>query len=53
MLYEILPDASRSNYNLRQKIGPHANGIIGSTNVKSIDLVTNQLKDLSLIQSVA
>jgi hypothetical protein len=52
MLYEILPDAPRSNYDPRQNLGPHADGIIGSTNVKSTDLVTSQLKELSLSQSV-
>jgi hypothetical protein len=53
MLYEILSDALRSNYDPRQKHGPHADGIIGSTNTKSIDLVVNRLKELSLSQSVA
>jgi hypothetical protein len=41
MLYEILPEASRSNYDPRQNPGPHVDGIIGSANAKSIDLVTN------------
>jgi hypothetical protein len=41
MLYEILPNASRSNYDPKQKLGPHVDGIIGSANAKSIDLVTN------------
>jgi hypothetical protein len=53
MLYEFIPDAPRSNYDPRQNHGPHVDGIIGSVNAKSTDLVTNQLKDLSLIQSVA
>ena len=48
MLYEIIPDAQRSNYDPRQNLGPHVDGIIGSSNDKSIDLVMNQLKDLSL-----
>jgi hypothetical protein len=52
MLYEILPDAPRSNYDPRQKLEPHVDGIIGSTNVKSTDLMTSQLKELSLSQSV-
>jgi hypothetical protein len=52
MLYDILPDAPRSNYDPRQNPGPHVDGIIGSANVKSIDLVTRQLKELSLSQSV-
>lgn len=33
--------------------GPHTDGIIGFTNAKSTNLVTNQLKDLSLSQYVA
>jgi hypothetical protein len=41
------------NYDPRQNPGPHADGIIGSTNAKSTDLVMNQLKYLSLSQPVA
>ena len=52
MLYKILSDALRSNYDPRQKLGPHDNDIIGSTNVKSTELVTSQLKELSLSQSI-
>ena len=52
MLYKILPDAPRSNYDPRQNFGPHVDGIVGSANVKSIDLVKNQLKELSLRQSI-
>jgi hypothetical protein len=52
MLYQLLPDAPRSTYDPRQKLGPHADGIVGSANVKSTDSVTNQLKELSLSQSV-
>jgi len=39
MLYEILPDALWSNYDPRQNLGPHANGIIGFENDNSTDLV--------------
>jgi hypothetical protein len=53
MLYEILPNAPRSNYDPRQKLGPHADGIIGSANTKSTNLVMNHLKCLSLSQPVA
>jgi hypothetical protein len=53
MLYEILPDAPWSTYDPRQKLRIHVDGIIGSTNAKSIDLVTNQFKYLSLSQPVA
>jgi hypothetical protein len=51
MLYEILPDAPRSNYDPRQKLRPHADGIVGSVNVKSAESVTIHLKVLSLNQS--
>ena len=44
MLYEIPPDAPRSNYDPRQKPEPHADGIVGSTNVKSADSLTSHLK---------
>jgi len=52
MLYEILLDTPRSNYDPRQKLGPHVDGIVGSANVKSADSVTSHLKELSLNQSV-
>jgi hypothetical protein len=52
MLYEILLDAWRSKYDPRQKLEPHADGIVGSANVKSIDSVSRHLKELSLNQSV-
>jgi hypothetical protein len=52
MLYKILPNALRSNNDPRQKLEPHVDGIIGSANVKSTDLVTSQLKEFSLSQSV-
>jgi hypothetical protein len=51
MLYHLLPEAPQSNYNLREKLGPDANGIVGATNVKYADSVTSHMKELSLIQS--
>jgi hypothetical protein len=48
MLYHLLHEAPRSTYDLRQKIGPHSDGIVGSANVNSTDSVTNQIKKLSL-----
>jgi hypothetical protein len=51
MLYKILPDAPSSNYDPIQNLEPHANGIVSSVNVKSTELVTSHLKDLSLNQS--
>jgi hypothetical protein len=51
MLYKILPDTPRSNYDPRQNPRPHADGIVGSSNVKSADSETRHLKELSLNQS--
>jgi hypothetical protein len=51
MLYDILPDAPRLNYDPRQKPRPRADGVVGSVNVKSTESVTSHLKDLSLNQS--
>jgi hypothetical protein len=48
ILYDILPDVSRSNYDPRKNLGPHVDGIVGSANVRSAELVTSQLKELSL-----
>jgi hypothetical protein len=54
MLYEILPDAPRSTLDkAKQKFGPHADGIVGSTQSKSMDLLSNQLQQLSIQQTVA
>jgi hypothetical protein len=51
MLYKILLDAPRSNYDPRDKSQDlMLNGIVGSANVKSPDLVTSHLKELSLNQ---
>jgi hypothetical protein len=53
MLYEIIPSASRLNYDPRQNPRRHVDGIIGSKNSKSTDLVTNQLKDLYVSYPIA
>jgi hypothetical protein len=52
MLNEILPNALKSNYDPRKNLGPHVDGIIGSANDNSMELLMNQLKDLSLRHSV-
>jgi hypothetical protein len=44
MLYDILPNAPRSNYDPRQNLRPHVDGIVGSINVKSTEWVTIHLK---------
>jgi hypothetical protein len=54
MLYEILPDAPRSTLDKsKQKFGPHVDGIVGSTQRNSMDLLSNQLQQLSIQQTVA
>jgi hypothetical protein len=52
MLYEIIPNTPRSNYDPRQNLGPYADGIVGFANAKSTDSVTIHLKELSLNQFV-
>jgi hypothetical protein len=52
LLYEIFPDAPRSILDkAKQKSGPHADGIVGSTQGKSIDMLSNQLQQLSIQQT--
>jgi hypothetical protein len=54
MLYEILPDAPWSTLDkAKQKSGPHANGIVGSTQRKSMDMLSNQLQQLSIQQTMS
>jgi hypothetical protein len=54
LLYEILPDATRSILNkTKQKYGPHADGVAGSTQGKSTNIFSNQLQQLSIQQKEA
>jgi len=49
MLYEILPDAPWSTLDkAKHKSGPHADGIVGLAQSKSIDPLSNQLQQLSI-----
>jgi hypothetical protein len=49
MIYEILLDAPWSNFDLsKPKSGPHADGIVGSTQNKPTYLLSNQMQQLSL-----
>jgi hypothetical protein len=49
LLYEILPDAPRSILDkTRQRAGPHADGIVGSTQTKPVEQLTKQLQQLSI-----
>jgi hypothetical protein len=54
LLYEIFPDAPRLILDkTRQRVGPHVNGIVSSTQSKPIDPLSKQLKQLSIQQTVA
>jgi hypothetical protein len=45
LLYEVLPDAPRSILDkARQKSGPHVDGIVGSTQAKPTNQLSNQLQ---------
>jgi hypothetical protein len=49
LLYEILLDASHSILDkTRQRVGPHANGIVGSAQIKPIEQLMKQLQQLSI-----
>jgi hypothetical protein len=49
LLYEILSDAPWSILDkTRQRVGPHADGIVGSTQTKPVDQLTKQLQQLSI-----
>jgi hypothetical protein len=44
LLYNILPDAPRSILDkTRKRVGPHADGIVGSTQTKPVEQLTKQL----------
>ena len=53
MLYEIIPNAPRSSFDLKAKPGPHANGIVGCASAKPANLVAKQVSQLSLNQSAS
>jgi hypothetical protein len=54
MLYEILLDAPWSTLDkAKQKSRPQVDGIMGSTQRKSIDLLSDQLQNFLIQQTVA
>jgi hypothetical protein len=54
LLYEILPDAPRSILDkTRQRVGPHADGIVGSAQTKPAEQLTKQLQQLSIQHTAA
>ena len=48
LLYEIILNAPRSNFDSKIKPGPHADGIVGCISTKPADSVTKQVSQLSL-----
>jgi hypothetical protein len=49
LLYDILPDVPCSILDkTRQRVGPHADGIVGSTHTKPAEKLTKQLQQLSI-----
>jgi hypothetical protein len=54
LLYNILPDVPRSILDkTRQRVGPHADGIVGSAQTKPTEQLTNQLQQLSIQHTAA
>jgi hypothetical protein len=54
LLYEIFSDVPRSILDkARHKYGPHADGIVGSTQENPTTQLSNQLKKLSIQQTAA
>jgi hypothetical protein len=49
LLYDIFPDVPRSILDkAKHKSGPHADGIVGSTQAKPTDQLSNKLQQLSI-----
>ena len=53
LLYEIIPNAPRSNFDPKVKPGPHADGIVGCTSTKPAESVVKQVSQLSINQSMS
>ena len=53
LLYEIIPNAPRSNFDPKVKLGTHADGIVGCTSTKNADSVVKQVSQLSINQSMS
>jgi hypothetical protein len=54
LLYKVFPDVPWSILDkTRHKSGPHADGIVGSTQVKPTNQLSNQLQQLSIQQIAA
>ena len=48
LLYEIILNAPRSNFDTKIKPRPHADGIVGSNSTKPMDSIMKQLSQLSI-----
>ena len=53
IMYDIILDAPRLNTNfVKSKLGPHANGIVGSVETRNVEYLDKQLHELSMKQSI-
>ena len=50
LLYDIIPNSPRSNFDPKFKPRPHSNGIVGSISTKPADSVMKQVSQLSINQ---
>ena len=53
LLYQIIPNEPRSNFDPKIKLGPHGDVIVGSTSTKPVDSVVEQVSQLSINQSAS
>ena len=52
ILYEIIPDAPRPTHNVEKpKLGPHADGVVGSVKSPTVESLAKQLHELSVKHS--
>ena len=48
LLYKIIPNAPRSNFDPKVKPGPHVDGIVSCTSTKPVDSVVKQVSQFSV-----
>ena len=54
ILCEIIPDAPRPTHSVEKpKLGPHADGVVGSVKSPTVEYLEKQLHELSLKESIA
>ena len=53
LLYEIISNEPRSNFESKFKPEPYTDGIVGSASTKPVELVMNQMKNLFINQAAS